>query len=185
VQRYGPLLKTSRDLPNFVLDIKTPEGIVLAADYKYNALHELEGEVSALKLVDLEREGLGEYRSYLQRLGISYVGASNVNSTLSQFAPASASSYGDSVNHSTSHAGSGVADGSYYTSEVARSSSTSGGGGGRISLDEAQSILQRFASHFRNGNEMKAFFRQFDVSYDHTIDCREFKAALDRLNSSY
>lgn len=84
VQRYGSTLKTSRDLPDFVLDIKTPEGIVLAADYKYNTVHELEGEVAALKLVDLDREGLSEYRSYLQRLGISYVGASNVNQVASQ-----------------------------------------------------------------------------------------------------
>ena len=84
VQRYGTNLKTSRELPDFVLDIKTPEGIVLAADYKYNNVHELEGEVAALKLVDLEREGLGEYRSYLQRLGISYVGAANVNQAAAQ-----------------------------------------------------------------------------------------------------
>jgi len=84
VQRYGTSLKTSRELPDFVLDIKTPEGIVLAADYKYNTVHELEGEVAALKLVDLDREGLSEYRSYLQRLGISYVGAQNVLQAASQ-----------------------------------------------------------------------------------------------------
>lgn len=31
-------------------------------------MHELEGEVEALKLVDLDREGLGEYRSQLKKL---------------------------------------------------------------------------------------------------------------------
>lgn len=36
VQRYGNQLKTSSELPSFVLDIKPPEGIVLAADYQYN-----------------------------------------------------------------------------------------------------------------------------------------------------
>lgn len=36
VQRYGNQLKTASELPNFVLDIKPPEGIVLAADYQYN-----------------------------------------------------------------------------------------------------------------------------------------------------
>ena len=85
VQRYGTSLKTSRELPDFVLDIKTPEGIVLAADYKYNNVHELEGEVAAFKLVDLDREGLSEYSSYLQRFGISYVGAQNINQAASQF----------------------------------------------------------------------------------------------------
>lgn len=62
-------MKPSKDLPQFVLDIKTPEGLVLAAEQSNNcSVHELEGDLDALKLVDLEREGLGEYKSYLQRL---------------------------------------------------------------------------------------------------------------------
>lgn len=78
VQRYGSSLKTTRDLPDFVLDIKPPAGVVLAADYQYNQVHELEGDLQALRLVDLEREGLTEYRSQLQRLGINYVGPAGV-----------------------------------------------------------------------------------------------------------
>jgi hypothetical protein len=57
-----------------VLDIKPPAGVVLAADYQYNQTHELEGDLQALRYVDLEREGLAEYRAQLQRLGISYMG---------------------------------------------------------------------------------------------------------------
>jgi hypothetical protein len=49
VQRYGPTLTLPCNLPEFVLDIKTPDGLVLAADYKPPALHELEGDVDALK----------------------------------------------------------------------------------------------------------------------------------------
>jgi len=45
--------------------------VVLAADYKYNQVHELEGELHALKLVDLDREGLGQYREQLVRMGIT------------------------------------------------------------------------------------------------------------------
>lgn len=71
VQRYGPTLKESSQLPQFVLDIKTPPDLVLAANHQYNDLHELYGDVDALRLVDLEREGLGQYRNYLQRLGIN------------------------------------------------------------------------------------------------------------------
>ena len=41
VQKYGATLKVARDLPQYVLDIKTPEGLVLAADYQYNSLYEL------------------------------------------------------------------------------------------------------------------------------------------------
>ena len=59
MQHYGTELKQSGDLPQFLLDIKTPEGLVLVADYQFNGVHELEGDLQALKQVDLEREGLG------------------------------------------------------------------------------------------------------------------------------
>lgn len=71
VKRYGSSLKTASELPDFVLDIKPPNGVVLAADYQYNgpaSPPELEGDVHALRLIDLERAGLGEYRAQLDRL---------------------------------------------------------------------------------------------------------------------
>ena len=68
VAQYGASLKISRDLPQFVLDIKTPEGLVLAADFKYSSFFELEGDIEALKMVDLKKEGLSEYIDYLARL---------------------------------------------------------------------------------------------------------------------
>ena len=71
VQRYGATLKQANELPDFVLDIQPPAGVVLAADYKYNQVHELEGDMHALKLVDLDKEGLGQYREQLVRMGIS------------------------------------------------------------------------------------------------------------------
>lgn len=51
-----------------VTDIKCPDGIALAADHKYKQVHELEGDIEALKLVDLEKEGLSEYKDYLKRI---------------------------------------------------------------------------------------------------------------------
>lgn len=72
VQRYGSSLKNSSEMPDYVNGIKTPEGLVLAANYRYNSIHELEGDLQALRLIDLDREGLAEYRSYLSKLGISY-----------------------------------------------------------------------------------------------------------------
>ena len=68
VQKYGSSLKIADELPHFVLDIKTPDGIILAANHNYNTLHELEGDIDALKLVDLDREGLSEYKPYLNAL---------------------------------------------------------------------------------------------------------------------
>jgi len=65
VQRYAHSLKPSKDLPQFVLDMQTPRGLVLAADHKPKPNHDLEGDLDALKLVDLDREGLTQYKSYV------------------------------------------------------------------------------------------------------------------------
>ncbi len=67
VQKYGNTLKKPKDLPQFVLDIKHPEGIELAANHRYSQIHELEGDIDALRLVDLDREGLSEYKPYLEQ----------------------------------------------------------------------------------------------------------------------
>jgi hypothetical protein len=75
VQRYGATLKLAKDLPEFVLEINTPDGLVLAAEHEYQAVHELEGDLAAFKLVDLDQEDLAEYRGQLEQLGIRYVGA--------------------------------------------------------------------------------------------------------------
>lgn len=68
VARYGTTLKTARELPPFVLEIKPPAGVILAADHQYNSIYELEGDVQALRLIDLDREGLSEYRQLVNRL---------------------------------------------------------------------------------------------------------------------
>ena len=53
MQKYGSSLKVAGELPQFVLDIKNPEGVELAANHRYSSVHELEGDVDALKLIDL------------------------------------------------------------------------------------------------------------------------------------
>ena len=70
VFRFRPALKMAKDLPQIALDIQTPQGLVLAADCEYNSHYELEGDLKALNLVNLEAAGLSEYKSYLERLGI-------------------------------------------------------------------------------------------------------------------
>lgn len=72
VQKYGASLKTASQLPDYVLNINTPHEIgVLAADYKYSSVYELEGQLEGLKFVDLDKEGLSEYRPQLSQLGKS------------------------------------------------------------------------------------------------------------------
>jgi hypothetical protein len=55
-------LKKSCELPQFVKDIRPQCGVELAANKKYNPVHELEGDVCALSLINLECEGLGMYK---------------------------------------------------------------------------------------------------------------------------
>lgn len=72
IARFGTSLIHSPQLPNFVLDIKSPQGLKTAAEQPATAtnIDELYGDLEALKLVDLEREGLGHYRSFLESRGI-------------------------------------------------------------------------------------------------------------------
>jgi len=73
VQRYGSELKTSSSLPQFVLDIKTPSEVgALAAESRASGLVELEGQLEGFKFVDLDKEGLGEYRAFLASKGIIF-----------------------------------------------------------------------------------------------------------------
>jgi hypothetical protein len=67
VRRFGSSLKKSTELPQFVKEIMPPEGVTLADDINESTYrYELEGDVYALSYVNLEREGLQEYRSQLK-----------------------------------------------------------------------------------------------------------------------
>ena len=101
---------------------------MLAADYKYNSSLELEGDLEALKFVDLEREGLAEYKTYLQKLGITY--GSQPAYSSEAFTPANnsvalssgsfetnnnSSQYDNSSNYQSNYGSSaGVPESSYY-----------------------------------------------------------------------
>jgi hypothetical protein len=70
VKRYGTTLYQFKDLPKFVSDIQTPHGIVLASDVKAQSESSenlLEGDLDALKYVDLDAEGLSEYKKCLEK----------------------------------------------------------------------------------------------------------------------
>ena len=69
-KRFGSELKQFNKLPNIVHEVKTPEGLKLATENNLNASLELEGDLSALKLIDLDKEGLGEYKEFLVKKGI-------------------------------------------------------------------------------------------------------------------
>merc|ERR1719360_205961 len=76
VQRYGASLKVHTALPQFVLDIETPSEVgTLAANYSAKASFELEGQLEGFKYVNLDTEGLSEYRAFLASKGIRDLGA--------------------------------------------------------------------------------------------------------------
>ncbi len=67
VTRHGPNLIKSDDLPDFIKKIPAPSGIVLASDVSYsNNYSKLIGDIEALRLIDLKKEGLYEYESYVK-----------------------------------------------------------------------------------------------------------------------
>lgn len=199
MQRYGATLKTARELPDFVMDIKPPQGVVLAADYQYNQVHELEGELQALRLVDLDREGLGQYKDQLQKLGISYQGSSSPNGA--NYAATASGNYGSSGFNN----GSSIYNSPGYNNSSGGFSNNSVGflsnanisniladifaqvdrdGNGRLSVEEAEKLLLRLNSRLgrRYGeNEVRAFFDTFDDNRDGGISLQEFKAAFEKL----
>lgn len=65
--KYAGTLKSHQELPDFVRDIQPPQNLLLAHQYRAPAFHELEGDIHALSLIDLDREGLGHYRHYVQQ----------------------------------------------------------------------------------------------------------------------
>jgi hypothetical protein len=69
VRKYGSTLKSSDDLPKILTDIKQPE--LIAGTNQSASLPgkiKLEGDVHALKLIDLDKFGLSEYKSLVERL---------------------------------------------------------------------------------------------------------------------
>lgn len=75
IAKYGNTLKRAHEMPAFVVEL---EGEFKKVIKEQSPPHELEGDVDALKLVDLEREGLGMYRHYLASRGFHFNTNGNV-----------------------------------------------------------------------------------------------------------
>ena len=204
VQRYGPSLKSAHDLPEFVFDIKSPDGIVLAADYKPPLVHELEGDLHALKLINLELEGLGAYKNYFEApqsvtsYGISSVrdqpinqvnGSFNGNSAVSGLVlagPGSGLGLGLGVSSSGSVLAS-TSDSIFDTNNALSELITQifhtidRNNNGRINVEDAEKTLLRLNSRLGRDygeNDVRAFFMALDANNDGTLSLDEFKRAF-------
>ena len=81
ITRYGETLRYAQQFPDIIRNIKHQEGLVLAADAKVEAVPELVGDVAALKLIDLQREGLAEYSNAIASRSTASIGSANVVTT--------------------------------------------------------------------------------------------------------
>ena len=159
VERYGASLKTHVELPQFVKEIRPPTGVVLAAEYSASSLLELEGDIQALSLIDLEREGLAEYRAYLARF------SSNVTVSSTPAPVASSFSIASILNAILLE----------LFQSVDRNAS------GTITVSEAESLLLKLYSRLgRNYSEADAvaFVKALDINGDGSVSFDEFRSAL-------
>ena len=115
VQRYGSSLIPPDQLPEFVTQIRPPTGIVLAAEHRPTNVHELEGDIEALNLIDLDREGLSQYKDYLRHRGYNNFGGS-------QLLPTHVESTNVASSYSATHIGQQQSS-SYHTNHNAGSNS--------------------------------------------------------------
>lgn len=83
--KYSDSLRDSSQLPDFAREIRPPEGISLASDLGFYSKFDLEGDLDALSLIDLDKEGLSEYKSVENQRSLSSVSSQSDPSTLNYF----------------------------------------------------------------------------------------------------
>jgi len=171
VQRYGSSLKNSHELPQFVLDIQTPQDLVLAADYRYNPVFELEGQLEAFQYIDLDREGLSEYRAQLERRGIlNNYGASSTVVNAQSF----------QSENVTSSTGSNIP-----VEQIFRLIDKDNSG--FITVEEAGRILLRVNSRLGRSygeDNITELFKILDKNGDGKLNLAEFSAIFNTLKSA-
>ena len=142
-------------LPQFVLDIPTPRDIgTLAADFRYRSVLELEGALEGFKYVDLDAEGLSEYRSQLIALGIRDLGASGSAASSVVYSSVSSS-------QSASFSASAAASASLASAAEQIFNMIDTDKSGSITVEEAESIVLKLNSRLNRNYgeiEVRAFF---------------------------
>lgn len=177
VEKYGSTLVT--EMPEFVKEIATPAEVgVLAADYRAKSLVELEGELEGFQYVDLDKEGLGEYRNYLSNLGINDLGAVAAAEAAAKAAAATSSAVSSSASASISAASSAASNAALRIFQMIDADNS-----GTISKGEAERIVLRLNSRLNRAygeNDVKAFFTSITGDND-TITQEEFITAFQRM----
>lgn len=151
---YQNELKQTAELPEIIKKIQTPDHLIKPSDKCPNGMYELEGDLDALKYIDLDNEGLSQYRGYLTRIGI-----------LDPKKDGETRDENDSLLK--------------IVEEIFRTMDTNNDG--FVSVEDAEKILLRLNSRCgRNYGEddLKDFFTDLDSNKDNLLDLNEFKKAF-------
>jgi hypothetical protein len=159
VERYGTSLKSHLEFPTIAKEIRPPIGVVLAAEWNALSLIDLEGYIQALNLIDLDREGLSEYKAWL----LKYLGGSSTSTVVQQ--QSFAVSIGQILN--------------VVLAELFHSVDTSNDA--RISAGETENVVlklnQRLGRSY-SARDAADFLRSLDSNKDGFVDFKEFKSGL-------
>jgi hypothetical protein len=156
VSRYGVSLLSYLQFPEVVkaFNLRAPSGATFAHDFTYASLLDLEGDIDALNLINLDEHGLGEYRAWLAK----YLGGSKAQQVFTI-------SIGDMLNA--------------VLAELFKQVDTSGDA--RIQVGEAQGVLvklnQRLGRSYTAG-DAESFISALDTNRDGTVSFSEFKSGL-------
>ncbi len=187
-ERYGQTLKRALELPPFVKEIQPPQGVVLAADSNGNPTHvyELEGDVYALNLVDLEREGLLEYRYLLKQVKSSE--DSNNNNNNNNAVSLRNNSVNQVLNDLIRLFSSEQQQKQQQQQQPERTDSNnsqkSNDDNKKLTLDEAERLLtlttQRLGKDLTD-DELREFFQTVEIDDEGQIEKKEFKRVFEKL----
>ncbi len=170
VREHGDTLIKSGDLPKIVTDIETPNDLILATDYKFNPVHKLVGDVKALKLIDMEAEGLTMYTSQVYSSDKEQI-KRKVSSFKERF-----------------DIPSNILDSSILSCPIGEECTIDEifeqidkDGDGQISLEETANTLLRLNSVMRRSygeDDLEIFFSALDKDRKGSISISEFKKAF-------
>lgn len=178
VNRYGGTLLSYLDLPSFVKEIKPPDNIIQAADHKSNMPYELEGDVHALNLVDLEKEGLLEYKKILTASFESSQGTTYESNTENYLSHESSTSSATKLKPEP-HVIDKLVEQIF---EIVDSKKL-----GKISVEDAQQTLLRINSRMSkqfDNTDVRELFSSLSINDDNTIDLGEFKKAFLKISDN-
>lgn len=72
IRKYGNELIKHEEFISTARKLGAPESVLITDTHRDIGLPELEGDIEALRLVDIQKVGLSEYAQYLSSLGVSY-----------------------------------------------------------------------------------------------------------------